>query len=295
MKKRIKMGDRKDGIWLRDADAMHTIMPFIFPNRCDNEAFISEKIDLTNVNAYLEKKNAENPEYKYSLFQVIVTATMKTIMMRPNLNRFIIGKRIYLRNDFSAAFIVKKAFTDNGDEAIAVINFEDESNIDWFNKKLHDIVHSTRNTDKKDSATDTMEFFKKLPRFLITFIIKIINILNYYGKVPDFITKGDLSYATCMFSNLGSIGLKAGYHHLYNWGTNSIFVVIGEKKESHYFDNEGNVKKHETLEMGFTIDERLADGYYYSKSFKLLRYLLQHPEELEKPMMGEVNDEWKCK
>jgi len=292
MKNKKKLGDRKDGVWLKDADAMHTIMPFVFPHRCDNEAFISEKIDLTKINEYLKKKNADNQEYKYSLFQVIVMATMKTVMMRPKLNRFITGKRIYLRNDYSAAFIVKKAFSDNGEEAIAVIDFEDDSNIDWFNKKLHEVVQSTRKTNNKDSATDTMEFFKKLPRFLISLVIKIINILNYYGKVPGFITKGDLSYATCIFSNLGSIGLKAGYHHLYNWGTNSIFVVIGEKKTSRYIDKEGNFKEHETLEMGFTIDERLADGYYYSKSFKLLRYLLQHPEELEKPIIGEVSDVW---
>ena len=292
MNNRKKRGDRKDGVWLKDIDAMHTIMPFIFPNRCDNEAFISEKIDLTKINEYLAKKNADNPEYKYSLFQVIVTATMKTVKMRPKLNRFITGKRIYLRNDYSAAFIVKKAFSDNADEAIAVIDFEDDSNIDSFNKKLHDVVYSTRNTDKNDSATDTMELFKKLPRFLISFLIKIINILNYFGRVPDFITKGDLSYATCMFSNLGSIGLKAGYHHLYNWGTNSIFIVIGEKKFSRYIDRDGKVKERETLELGFTVDERLADGYYYSKSFKLLRYLLEHPEELEKPMIGEIGDEW---
>ena len=36
------------------------------------EAFISERIDLTNINAYLTKKNANNPEYAYNLFQVIV-------------------------------------------------------------------------------------------------------------------------------------------------------------------------------------------------------------------------------
>ena len=63
-----RFGDRRDGTLLRDIDSMHFIMPMIYPNRCDNEAFLSECIDLTNINKYLEQKNAGDPEYKYNLF-----------------------------------------------------------------------------------------------------------------------------------------------------------------------------------------------------------------------------------
>ena len=85
-------GDRRDGIYLKNIDSMHTIMPLMYPNRCDNEAFISERIDLTNINAYLEKKNAGNPEYAYNLFQIMVTALLKVITLRPKMNRFIANK-----------------------------------------------------------------------------------------------------------------------------------------------------------------------------------------------------------
>ena len=80
-------GDRKDGTYIKDIDSMHFIVPIIYPNRCDNEAFISERIDLTNINAYLEKKNADNPEYAYNLFQILVTALLKVITLRPKMNR----------------------------------------------------------------------------------------------------------------------------------------------------------------------------------------------------------------
>ena len=78
---------RRDGKLLKDIDSMHCIMPLMYPNRCDNEAFISERIDLTNINKYLEKKNADDPEYKYNLFQIMVTAMLKTITLRPKMNR----------------------------------------------------------------------------------------------------------------------------------------------------------------------------------------------------------------
>ena len=107
-----KRGDRRDGKLLRNIDSMHYIMPLIFPNRCDNEAYISETVDLTNVAAYLEKKNADGPEYKYNLFQVIVTAVLKTITLRPKMNYFITNFNMYERNEVSAAFTIKKIFAD---------------------------------------------------------------------------------------------------------------------------------------------------------------------------------------
>ena len=103
-----KWGDRKDGQKLRNIHAMHFVMPLMYPNRCDNEAFISERIDLTSINAYLERKNAENPEYAYNLFQVMVTAVLKTITLRPKMNRFIANNTMYLHNDVSASFTVNK-------------------------------------------------------------------------------------------------------------------------------------------------------------------------------------------
>lgn len=116
-----RFGDRKDGVLLRDLDGMHFITPIIYPNRCDNEAYLSETIDLTNMNAYLEKKNAENPDFPYTMFHVIVAALIKTITLRPKMNRFIANKNFYQRNGVSASFVVKKQFADEAAEALAVV------------------------------------------------------------------------------------------------------------------------------------------------------------------------------
>ena len=122
MSKKRRLGDRRDGTLLRDIDAMHFIMPIIMPNRCDNEAFVSERVDLTNLNKYLEKRNSGNPEYKYNLFQAIVTAILKTVTLRPKMNRFIANNNLYQRNDISASFIIKKQFTDSSEEGMAFIH-----------------------------------------------------------------------------------------------------------------------------------------------------------------------------
>lgn len=286
-----RLGDRKDGRLLRDLDAMHYIVPVIYPNRCDNEAFISERIDLTNANAFLEKKNTENPEYKYNLFQLTVVAVARILTLRPKMNRFIANKNIYQRNDVSAAFVVKKLFSDDGAEALAFLHFRDDDTLESIHEAIYQRVSSCRGSGKDSDASatdDTMEFLNRIPRFLSKFLLNVLRFLDRHGWIPQSIIASDPYYASAVLTNLGSIKLHSGYHHLTNWGTNSVFVAIGEKKLRPFYDEQGNVTMKDSIDLGLTIDERLADGYYYSKTVRLLRKLLENPELLEQTLTTEV-------
>lgn len=285
MKKRF--GDRKDGTLLRNIDSMHFIMPMIYPNRCDNEAFLSECIDLTNINKYLEQKNAGNPEYKYNLFQVMVTAMLKVITLRPKMNRFIASKNMYQRNEVSAAFTVKKLFSDEGGEALTFIHSKPEDNIDTIHNEIYRQVSFCR-SENKDESTAAMDSFQKLPRFLVKAAVRFIAFLERHGWAPQSLIATDPYYSSVVLSNLGSIKLHAGYHHLTNWGTCSVFCVIGEIKKRPFYDKEGNMDLRESVDLTLTIDERIADGYYYSKTVRLLRKLLENPELLELPLSEKV-------
>lgn len=278
-----KLGDRRDGTLIRDLDSMHFIMPMLYPNRCDNEAFISECIDLTNANKYLEKKNALDPEYKYNLFQLIVTAMLKTITLRPKMNRFIANKNMYQRNELTASFVVKKLFADNGAEALAIIRAKGDDNLDTIHEAIYRQVSSCR-SEKKDGSSEAMDTFQRLPRFIAKTGVAMIRFLDRHGWVPKSLIATDPYYTSVVLTNLGSIKLHSGYHHLTNWGTNSIFCAVGEKKLRPFYQPDGSVEMRESIDIGLTIDERIADGYYYSKTVRLLRKLLENPELLEFPL-----------
>lgn len=287
MKKKI--GDRWDGTRLKKIHAMHVIMPLMYPNRCDNEAFISERIDLTNVNAYLEKKNASDPAYKYNLFQVMITAMLKTITLRPKMNRFIANQTMYQRNEVSAAFTVKKIFSDNGAEALAIIHSKGSDTIDTIHEEIYRQVSLCR-SEKLDDGMKSVDLVSRAPSFLLNLVGAVLRFLDKRGWVPYSLIKGDPYYSSVVLSNLGSIGLHAGYHHLTNWGTTSVFCAIGEIKKRPFWDEEGNVTMKSSVDIGLTIDERLADGYYYSKTVRLFKKLLENPELLELPLEEEVED-----
>ncbi len=286
-----KFGDRKDGKLLRNVDAMHFIMPVIYPNRCDNEAYVSERIDLTNINKYLEEKNSENPEYKYKLFQVVVSALLKTITLRPKMNYFIANKNMYQRNEVSAAFTIKKIFEDNAEEGMAFIRSKETDTIETVRQDMYRQIYRCRNEKKQDSTVEAMEILNKIPRFLSKAIIGLVCWLDKIGKVPKFLISTDPYYSSVVISNLGSIKLKSGYHHLTNWGTTSVFMIIGEKKIRPFFDESGNMEMRDSVDIGLTVDERIADGYYFSKTIKLLKKILENPWLLEEPFSNEVDYE----
>lgn len=285
-----RRGDRRDGVLLRELDSLHYITGIIYPNRCDNEAYVSLRIDLTAMNEYLARKNETEKDFPYTMFHLIVAALLKTITLRPKMNRFIVNSNFYQRNEVSAAFVVKKQFSDTGAEALAVLHGKDDFTVADVHEYIRSQVQECR-SEKIDPTTGVMDYLNKIPRFISKAAIRILMWLDRHGWVPKDIIATDPYYNSVVISNLGSIKLKCGYHHLTNWGTCSMFCIIGEKKKTAFFDEDGTMTMRETLDLGLTIDERLADGYYYSKSVRLLKYLLEHPEELEKPIKEEVDYE----
>lgn len=280
-----KFGDRKDGKLLRKIDSMHYIMPIMYPDRCDNEAFMNIKVDLTAAEEFLAKKNACNPEYKYNIFQLVLTAMLKTIKQRPKMNYFIANQKMYERNELTAAFTVKKLFADNGGEALARICAKDEDTLESIHNEIFRQVSFCR-SEKKDASTESMDIVQKIPGKLL--IGSVVRFLDRHGWMPKSMIATDPYQCSVVLTNLGSIGLDAGYHHMTNWGTNSVFCAIGLMKKRPFYDDDGNVTMRQSISIGLTIDERIADGYYYSKTIKLFKYLLENPELLELPLNEKV-------
>ncbi len=294
-KPKRRRGDRRDATLVRDLDSMHVFMPIMMPNRADNEAFIQELVDMSAVEAYLERKNALSPQYKYTFFHVILAALSRTIEMRPRMNRFIIGNRYFDRNHISFSFIVKKAFSDSADESVMILKYDPTSEkpaIDMIHDKICDFVYSVRQSNKKDGTTDILDTLAKTPMWMRKLIVALLRALDNNGKMPKDLANEDPYNSTVFISNLGSIKLNAGYHHLANWSTNSVFVVVGEKHMQPFYGEDGSVTVKPALNLGLTLDERIADGYYYSKTVRLLKKFLAEPELLDIPSKEALNIEY---
>ena len=205
------------------------------------------------------------------------------------MNRFIANQTVYQRNEVSGAFTVKKIFSDNGAEALAIIHSKGSDNIDSIHDEIYRQISACR-SDKLDDGMKSMDLVSKTPRFVMNLVGVLIRFLDRHDWLPYELIKGDPYHTSVVLTNLGSIKLHAGYHHLTNWGTTSVFCAIGEMKKRPFYDDEGNVTMRMSVDLGLTIDERIGDGYYYSKTVRLLKKLLENPELLDRPLEEEVDD-----
>lgn len=285
-----KFGDRRDGIKVRNVDGMHKFMLRFSPTRCESEVYINHKMDVTNLVKYMDKKKQENPESKFTYFHAFSTAVAKTIYNRPLLNRFVINNNYYDRNEVSISFVAKVQFTDESKENLTVLKVKNNDNINTINKKISSAVKNVRSN--KDNKTDVAAtVLGKLPNWLFKIVVGILKILDRHDLLPESLTGNLIYYSTVLMSNLGSIGCGSVYHHLTDFGTNSIVLTIGEIKKEPYVTDEGKVEIHDFCDFGITLDERIADGFYFAKSVKLLEYILNHPELLEENINEKIIQE----
>lgn len=284
-KKKRRWGDRRDARFVRDVPGLQTVMAHLMPNRTDCEVYLSDKIDATELMKYLEEKNASHPEYKTTIFHCAITGLARMVRERPLMNRFIQGRRMYERGEISLSFVCKRRFADHAEEALMFLVPKDTDTLDDVSRKIVGEVQETRKSEHATGGVDSLlDTLASLPRPILMFVIWIIRCMDFWGVNPRFITDGDPNYSTILCSNLGSIKCPSVYHHLNNYGTNSIMVTIGTLHKEELLMEDGTRQVRDVIDIGATLDERIADGFYFARSLRLIKHIFAHPELLDKPL-----------
>ncbi len=292
-KTKRRFGDRRDGRRVK-APGLQTVMTCLMPNRTDAEVYLQDKIDVTDLLVWLEEKNRSHPEYKTTVFHCFVTAMARLCRERPLMNRFIQGGRMYERNEISLSFVAKKRFTDHSEEALMFLTPKDTDTLDDISRKIIGDVHEVRRDDhKKGGVDELLDKFAAMPTLLMMFLVWIVRCLDFWGVNPKFLTDGDPNYSTVLLSNLGSIQSSSVYHHLNNYGTNSIMLTIGTIHKEKVLMKDMSEEIRDIVDIGVTIDERIGDGFYFARSVKLIKHIFAHPELLEVPLGQESGFDYK--
>lgn len=270
--------DRQDGKYIQPTDGIHVIMPYLFDNRVEAEVYQKDYLDITNLVSWVDKKN-ETLDYKFTYFQALAAVLVKTVYNRPLLNRFIQGHRMYERNYVSISFIAKDKMADDAEEKLVVLKIDPKENALSMSRRMAIDIFKTRASGTND-LDKFLKSFAHIPRWLMRFIVKFVKWLDYHGIEPKSLWENDSNYQTLLLSNLGSIKCDSCYHHLNNYGTNSIVITIGTIHAE---------KKRTLVDFSATLDERIADGFYFAKSMKLAQYIIDHPELLEQELSSKID------
>lgn len=266
---------------VKDITGMQQICIDLKPDRCDSDVYINQKMDVTRLVEYMDKRKKDGDDITY--FHAFVTAIGKVFYNRNKLNRFVSNRHIYEHNDVVVSFVAKVSFDDKSEEMMIMVPIEPNDNIDTISKKISGYVDKVRNSKsvEKEGANDAIDIVGKLPNGIRIPLVGILKWCDKKGVLPKSLVKDNLYYSSIIISNLGSIKCGAIYHNLTCFGTCSSLATIGEIKNEDIHHDDGTEEIRKICEFGINLDERIADGYYFAKSVRLLQYIFDNPELLE--------------
>ena len=277
-KKRFK--DRKEGRHLRTINAMNKFMPFIMPMRCDALNTFAETLDVTRADGFIKDMIAAGYD-NFSFLHIMLAAYVRTVSQKPGINRFVSGQRIYARNNIEVVMTIKKSMKiDEPDTCIKVTFAPDDTAAEIYEKFNQVVQANQEDAESKSDFDKIMDFFTKFPRLILRGVVGLVKWFDYHSVVllPDL-----PFYGSMIITSMGSLGIPAIYHHIYDFGNLPVFLAFGKKYYKLVMDREGNVFKRRHVDLKVVTDERICDGYYYASAFKYIKKIFDNPTVLDTP------------
>ena len=274
---------RPDGTYIKNLHFFTLLLPYLMPTRSDAVIYFEQEFDVTKTLEYLKKKKANTDGPKISLFYIIQYAVIRVIAQRPRMNRFVSGYRYYQRNRITFNFVAKRDMDDDGEEVNVTMSFSPMLTLEGFCKKIHDHILTVKK-GSGTSAEKTNSFVASLPRFLVKFVIWGIRFLDYHNALPKAAINSLPFWSTVFFTNLGSVGIDAPFHHNFEIGNCGIFCAIGKIRKESSLKEDGTIETRDIVKITFTYDDRITDGIYCARAIDMVRSLVECPEKLEVPL-----------
>ena len=257
------------------------ITPYVMPMRCDAQVFLKHRADMEVMSRYIRRQKQEKSE-QISYMQIIVAAYVRAISRNPEINRFIMNKQLFARNNCSVAFTILKDPKDaDQGEAVVKIKFDLTDTLYDVRDRMVAAVEANRGDQPAGFVDKLLTGLFAVPG-LATVVVGVVRVLDRYGLAPAVLMEELPFYVGMYITNTASIGLHDVNHHLYNWGNVGLFFGMGMTEKVAVVEN-GETRMKRYLPIGITADERVCSGAHYARFFTDMRHYLDYPELLEVP------------
>lgn len=270
-------GHRSDGKAIKNINPFFKVIPNVMMKRSDSQVFFKQNISLKGMDEYINKKSSEG--IKFSYMEIFFAAIVRTIYERPSLNRFAINGVLYERNKISISIAIKKNLNDDGQETTVKLEFDGTENIFEIKEKLNSLIKNNKKMENENNTDSFAKLLNKMSYGSVRRIVKFLKFLDKHGILPKKIIDLSPFHTSTFVTNVGSIGIDSIYHHLYDFGTTSLFVSMGKEKMVPVVDDD-QVVPGKVMTLGVVTDERFCDGFYYISALKMLKEFYQNPKLL---------------
>lgn len=292
MERKRRIGDRKDGRKLRTLSPMSMVSPYIMKTRAGAQNKVHYTLDISNAEEYIRKKRAEGLK-NFGVLHVLVAAYVRTVSQRPAINRFISGQKIFARNSIDTIMAIKMSMTLEAPDTMIKLKFKPSDTADdVYHAFVKEIADNRGENATSESAFDkAARILRYIPGLFLKFTVYILNLLDYFGLLPRFLTDLSPFHGSMVITSMGSLGIPPIYHHLYDFGNVPIFIAYGAKKKMIVPQRgTGEPEYKKFLDFTITTDERICDGFYFASALKYLCNILENPNVLDNPPEKVIED-----
>ena len=144
-------GFRADGRRIGDIDPIVQITPYLMPMRCDAQVFLQHEVDYEMLTRYIAKKLRE--DQRVTFMQIIVAAYVRSVSQHPEINRFIMNKQYYSRNNCTVSFtMLKDPQNAEAGETAVKIKFDPTDTLFDVRDRMVNVIDSNRGPGPKNFA-----------------------------------------------------------------------------------------------------------------------------------------------
>jgi len=280
---------RPDGRPIRTLSPFIQMMPYIMDRRSDAQNFTRQTVAVEPLREYLKEKRQEG--HNISMLHFFIALYVRLLALRPQLNRFVMNGRYYARPKIWISMAIKRELSDEGEETTVKFCFDGTENIFQVSEMVESKLKDNIREDSSNSTDRVAGAIMRMPRLLIRSLVSLLKWLDRRNLLPAALIEASPFHTSLFFTYLKSINLDYIYHHLYDFGTTGIFVALGKDKMIPVSGENGQVENRRCCEIGYVLDERICDGFYFARSFHLLNRYLEQPELLEKGLDSRTEDQ----
>ena len=273
-------GFRRDGRRIKDIEPLVRITPYVMPMRCDAMVQLQHRADYELMARYIAEQNRKDE--KITFMQIIVAAYVRSVGENPDINRFIMNKQFFSRNNCSVAFnVLRDPHSAEGGETALKVKFDLTDTIYDVRDRMMEQIEENRGVGTTNSLDKLINVLMSIPG-LATLVVGIVRLLDRYGIAPSVLIDELPFYVGMYITNNASIGLHHVNHHIYNFGNVSMFFGMGLLERVTVIED-GKPRMKRYLPIGITVDERVCSGAHFAEFFASMQKYLNHPELLETP------------
>ncbi len=277
-----RSGDRREGRRLRGLNPWRAVMPYFLRRRSEALSTLADSVEVSAIERWLLEKRAEGWA-GLGFLHLLVAAYVRTVSMRPAINRFIAGRHVYARNEIEVILTVKRSSSSDASETAVKVAFSPTDTVFDVYRRMSEAVDGVKADVIVSTPERVASTLSRLPRPFLRLAAAVLRLMDFFDWLPRSWIEESPFHGSLLVVDMGSLGTMPVAAAIPEFGDIPCAVSFGAKRKVREPGEDDRLAERHYVDYRFICDGRIADSYYFASALKCLKYFMKNPAHLELP------------